>query len=154
MGLKLLSYAGSLPENEGLKHFNISHSGGYVAVALADCSVGVDVEVKREISAKVKNKAFSKEEQELLNNEECTPVQLWTLKESYGKSRGIGIAYPLREMRFSPASSDSPWQSFTCPDVNARCYSCMGDDYVLSVCVQNPGEGKPELQLLQNSAWM
>ena len=156
MGMKILSYVRSLPENEGLKHSNISHSGGYVAVALADMPVGVDVETRREVGARVFDRVFSGKERQLLYKEGSpfAPIQLWTLKESYGKSKGVGIAYPLSEVEFAPAFDEGEWQIFTCTDTEMHCYSRLTEDYALSLCVQGINEEKPELKMLQNTAWM
>ncbi len=157
VGMKILSYVRSLPENEGLKYSNISHSGGYVALALADMPVGVDVELKREMSVRVFERAFSENERQLLYKGESqfTPIQLWTLKESYGKSKGVGIAYPLSEVEFTPASDrDDAWRIFACSDDGVCCYSHLTEDYVLSLCVQGMDEEKLEFQMLQNTAWM
>ena len=141
MGERLLNYAGSLPENEELKFSNISHSGGYVVVALSDCPVGVDIEQDRPVSANVAGRAFSELEQQLIDSDKCslTPLQLWTLKESYGKSEGVGICYPLRSVEFIPAKENETgqWIEFSCSAANAHCYSLKEDDYVLSACVQS-----------------
>ncbi len=155
-GQKLLSYAGKLPENEGSCHTNISHSGGYVVVAVSEIPVGVDIEAKREVNERIADKAFSEAEQRLIDSKSITLLQLWTLKESYGKSKGVGLAYPLKKVEFSPGekSRDGVWQAFSCSDKNVCCYSCITEDYALSLCIQIPVEPEPELKLLQNVAWM
>lgn len=82
-------------------HINLSHSGGYVACAIGEKPVGVDIEYhrsrkKRELVVKKfhpKEQALywaaSRAERELLFYE------LWVLKESFIKADGFGLGIPL-----------------------------------------------------------
>lgn len=159
MGQRLLSWASELGENSELKNTNISHSGGLVALALSDVPVGVDVERKRSVKQKVSEKAFTERERQYLEkkgDDTMSFLQLWTLKESYGKAGGVGIGYPLKDVEFIPPweSPRGAWAHIACSEGSVRCYSFLAEDYVLSVCAQSLCEEIPDLELLQNSAWM
>ncbi len=82
-------------------HFNISHSGQYVACAVADCPVGIDVQVigayRPDVAARVCN------EEELAGIEASVNpatefTKLWTRKEAYLKMLGCGIVGGIREL--------------------------------------------------------
>lgn len=78
-------------------HFNLSHSGTYVAAAFDEKPVGVDVECLRDGKQKVARRFFSEEEKRYL--EQCWSdsafTGIWTRKEAYIKAVGTGIAMPL-----------------------------------------------------------
>ena len=89
--------------------FNLSHTRGHVAVALAlDREVGVDVErvapmradeqVARQLFAPAEFAAFQ-EEPEAGRAEAFFDV--WTLKEAYIKAVGLGVALPLKDFAFT-----------------------------------------------------
>lgn len=79
-------------------HYNISHSGQYAVLVVANSEVGVDVQEKKgkrmEATAK---RFFSQEEQRVF--EACkTPERqvdlffhIWCRKEAYGKCLGVGL---------------------------------------------------------------
>ena len=78
--------------------FNLSHSGDVVAVALADCPVGIDVEVKQDPGKGVAEHVFTKEELDAMHaapDPERYFTRLWTRKEAYVKCTGTGISVPL-----------------------------------------------------------
>jgi 4'-phosphopantetheinyl transferase len=82
--------------------FNISHTAGLVACAIArHGEIGVDVEnAERPVHADLPRRFFSPAEAEAL---EALPVherqarfyEYWTLKEAYIKARGMGLSLPL-----------------------------------------------------------
>jgi 4'-phosphopantetheinyl transferase len=83
--------------------FNLSHTHGLVALALAhEEDIGVDVESHRSSDwAELVKTVFTPEEQVGLWY--CPPAQrqrrfyeLWTLKEAYIKARGMGLSLPLQ----------------------------------------------------------
>ncbi len=88
--------------------FNMSNAPGLVVCLVADgADVGVDVEPlsRAEQIMKVAPEVFSATERaqlELLNGAEKLDraVSLWTLKESYIKARGMGLAIPLDKFSF------------------------------------------------------
>ncbi len=119
--------------------FNLSHTNGLIAMIVArDREVGVDVE-DRERSGQlleVADRFFSPSEVEALHalpeEERLDRFFLyWTLKESYIKARGMGLAIPLAQFSFGvdaditidfdPKLNDDPnrWQ-FTAMSVGRR----------------------------------
>lgn len=84
----------------GPVHFNISHSGDWVVVAVAEKEVGIDVEKIRDPQYRIAERFFSKPELTELNRldgEQKTAYffDLWTLKESYLKLLGKGLTQSL-----------------------------------------------------------
>ena len=92
-------------------HFNVSHSGTKVAVAFSDREVGCDIEevVSAQLSAQsaeqeaaecleMAGRFFSSEEYLAIKAAEspseriCMFYRCWTLKESYMKATGLGMA--------------------------------------------------------------
>jgi len=91
------------PGPEGYKgiHFNISHSGEWVSVAISPVRVGVDVEKMRKVPEGVAHRFFSDAENKMLQNavNEAEKAEifftLWTLKESFLKAIGTGLTKSL-----------------------------------------------------------
>ena len=86
-------------ENSSI-HFNLTHSGEWVVLAIADIDVGIDVEKFRQVNYRIAIRFFSKEENELLEQLEGTEklklfFDFWTLKESYLKLLGTGLTKSL-----------------------------------------------------------
>lgn len=82
-------------------HFNLSHSGCWVACAVDDQPVGVDVERIHEIDFDIAKRFFSPEEYgDLMDKAEPDRLayffDLWTLKESYLKAAGTGLSVSLK----------------------------------------------------------
>lgn len=76
---------------------SLSHSGAYIAVAVGQSAVGVDVERKRKFSLSVSRRWFRPEEHEFLASlpeEESARAffRFWTLKEAALKYTGEGLA--------------------------------------------------------------
>src|SRR5690554_5169292 len=81
-------------------YFNISHSGNWVVCALGSQRVGIDVEQVKSMDLGIAENYFAKSEYEALlrvKEEERLLYffKLWTLKESYIKAVGKGLAIPL-----------------------------------------------------------
>lgn len=127
-------------------HFNLSHSGDWVILAIAKTKVGVDVEFtqrKNDVLAIADRYFFGDEIEELFNYPESQREErffdYWTLKEAYMKARGEGISLGLSNFAFrlnngiqlhvEPAIDDDPalWQF--------RCLS-PEPDYRLSIATK------------------
>lgn len=89
-------------------HFNLSHSGHWLALAISDAGpVGVDVEAprrRRSIMA-IAEQYFHPAEIEHLKQQQPDKqtaefYRLWTLKEAFFKARGTGIAEGLPGINF------------------------------------------------------
>ncbi len=86
-------------------HFNLSHSGAYVLLALArDLPVGVDIEQIREDvpHLDMASRFFSSDEREALAAQPASQrlsffFETWTRKEAYVKGRGLGLSIPPQE---------------------------------------------------------
>jgi len=99
--------ANALPQAKRLR-FNISHSASLIVVALTvEREVGVDVEhTARAAPLEIAQQFFSADEAQALRQlpAELQPSRfwdLWTLKESYIKARGMGLSLPLDRFSFS-----------------------------------------------------
>ena len=92
---------------ESSLRFNLSNARGLVVCAVARAiDLGVDVEpLERVVPLEVAERFFSPAEVEALHAlpEEARPrrfLDLWTLKESYIKARGLGLTLPLDRFSF------------------------------------------------------
>lgn len=72
----------------------ISHSGELLALAVGDCEVGLDIELRREIQRCSLLRRMDERERE----EDF--FRLWTAKESYVKYRGSTLAHMLESLVF------------------------------------------------------
>ena len=85
-------------------HFNISHSGIWIVCAISKKPVGIDIELiepkKAHVVEKIADRFFSKEECADISSKEVGKrlyffYEMWTLKESFIKAIGKGLAIPL-----------------------------------------------------------
>ena len=82
-------------------HFNLSHSGDYVVLAVSDHMVGVDVEHKCRNSLSLAKRCFCEEEYRDIMQENTEAarnlrfLEYWTMKEAYIKCVGEGLRIPL-----------------------------------------------------------
>jgi 4'-phosphopantetheinyl transferase len=88
-------------------HFNISHSGQWVACAISGFPVGVDVERLRPVRPGLAERFFTTDEVDTLKalpDEERTErfIELWTLKESFLKAIGRGLTRNLNSFTIEP----------------------------------------------------
>lgn len=85
-------------------HFNLSHSGAFVALAFSgDGPVGVDIEARRAFETYRHAAAASLCEQEMATvRESADPasvfLKIWTAKEAYVKASGEGLRKSFREL--------------------------------------------------------
>ena len=100
--------------------FNLSHTRGLVMLAVTrSFDLGVDVECIDRISRpmEIAGRFFSKSELEGLHTREEERqirrfFELWTLKESYIKARGLGLSLPLDQFSFHLDSNGPATISF------------------------------------------
>ena len=96
------------PNHAGTLRFNIAHTKGMIVVLISkNREVGVDVECLpyRGPCLEIANHYFSPSEVEALRSLPSSKhalrfVEYWTLKESFIKARGMGLAIPLDEFSF------------------------------------------------------
>ena len=109
-------------------HFNISHSHDAVVCSVSEKPIGVDIEIITEIRPKILDKYFTLSEKQQIS----TPVdfyKLWTLKEAYGKLRGIGVSI-IKDNEFEIAKTPV-LKSKTTDDLYIE--SKIIDNYALSI---------------------
>ncbi len=99
------------PEATGPLRFNLTHTPGLAACAVADGrAIGVDAEhLARNIDLRaVSARVFSAAERhglDALSGKDATErfFLLWTLKEAYVKALGLGFSLPLRNITTTPS---------------------------------------------------
>lgn len=140
--------------------FNISHTEGLVACLIDDKPVGIDVERIRPCRQSVMKRICSGEEIDWIlgqgepgrKDEYITKIDkgtgsgrtemdfrffsVWTLKESYGKALGTGLAMPMNQVSLIERGTGKPKLSL--PD---WCFwqRTLGE-WILSVCFQQNTE--------------
>lgn len=103
------------PEIADPPHFNLSHSGDLVTLAIAGSDVGVDIENLRQIrnAEKMAHRFFSPAERMSvfeLDGEarDRAFLRIWTQKEAYLKATGLGVGMPLRGVETEPDPEAAP----------------------------------------------
>jgi len=79
-------------------HFNISHAGNFVACAVSNVPVGIDIELlAKTIDLKIANRFFTPDESAYIMAGEhmLRFYEIWTKKESRIKWEGKGLSMPL-----------------------------------------------------------
>ncbi len=103
-----------------LYHFNLSHSGDFLLLAVGESPVGADIEKITKIRPKTIEKYFSQSEQERVEKEGTNAFfEIWTQKESYGKYTGEGIKALSKDLIY--------------PD-DVAFFTEQFEDYQISVC--------------------
>ena len=88
-------------ENAPDFHFNMTHSGPYVAIAWGSSPMGIDLEVLRHrdsIRRLTARHGTTREQEYLASGDLARFYEVWTGKESYLKYLGTGINRPLTEV--------------------------------------------------------
>ena len=81
--------------------FNVSHSGDYLAMAVSELPVGIDIQKTRTIRETTVKRVVQLQEKELLGQAwEKDFLRLWTLKESFVKAEGKGLRIPMKDYYF------------------------------------------------------
>ena len=106
-------------------HFNISHSGEYVACAVSNKPVGIDIQRIEQYNPSVAEKVCNA--QELLQisdsgNKSAEFIKLWTQKEAVLKMHGVGIANAdikncLKNVNTQSKMIEDYWLSVCCGSI-------------------------------------
>ena len=81
--------------------FNVSHSGEYLAIAISENPVGVDIQKTQEIKPGMYRKVVRGEELNLIGEERQKDfLRLWALKESFVKADGRGLRISMKDYWF------------------------------------------------------
>ena len=110
-------------------HFNISHSGQYVACAIADKPIGIDIELIIPVDLTIAERFFSQDETEYIMEKNSTYrfIEVWTKKESMIKWEGKGLSKPLNSFSVFDSNTDKSifYNKVFC-DGKAICHTCFG----------------------------
>ena len=128
--------------------FNISHSGNFAVCAVSQKEIGCDIEKTDEINLKTAERYFQKSEYDAImsENDETANREMffryWTLKESFIKLIGKGLALPLDAFQIkldgeniSLNIPDADISKFNTPIENIffKEFNCV-NNYKCSVC--------------------
>ena len=79
-------------------HFNVSHSGEYLTIAISKYPVGIDIQGQKLIKDGMFRKVVQPKEAALIGeNKQKDFLRLWTLKESFVKAEGKGLRIALKD---------------------------------------------------------
>ena len=104
-------------------HFNLSHSGEYVACAVCSEELGLDIQLERNCDLKLAKRYFTDEEYKYLVNNPHAFTEIWVKKESRLKALGTGLKAGL--------------DSFSVFDKAWEYHYCRIGDLHIAVCVPN-----------------
>lgn len=110
-------------------HFSISHSGEYAMVVLSDKEIGCDIQQIKNINLSIADRFFTAEERKYVK---CTEnfFRIWTLKESFIKAIGKGLALPLNSFSIKGLDSDKPYCEY-----NRELYEFKEFDKINGYCI-------------------
>lgn len=81
--------------------FNVSHSGEYLAMAVSEQPVGIDIQATKNIKEGMYRKVVQPEEAGLIGADRQKDfLRLWALKESFVKAEGKGLRIPMKDYYF------------------------------------------------------
>ncbi|HNX28408.1 MAG TPA: 4'-phosphopantetheinyl transferase superfamily protein [Syntrophomonadaceae bacterium] len=123
-------------------HFNLSHSGNWVVMAISTYEVGIDIEQIVPLDLSIAEHFFSSYENRYLNS--LPPAlqldgffRIWTLKESYIKMTGQGLSADLTSFSVQLEGKTGYPQLLT--DKPNKFYFrnyALHDNYKLAVCAR------------------
>ena len=122
--------------------FSLSHSGDFIACAVSDGEIGVDIQTPEEFREGLVRRFFTPNEQRQLRESERPDADftaLWCCKESYVKALGTGLNTPLDS--FSVCLGDPPRLE---GDDGARFWLQETPQYTLALCALGGKAAEPE----------
>lgn len=127
----------------GPVQFSLSHAGDWVACGLADCPLGVDIEKVQPVERGMYGLCLTPQEQQQLEQAPTPPerrfIQLWTLKESFGKLRGDGLNCGFQRFQVEPLEGNVGRSIIRHVQTGQPCANGLtqpvGENYCLSACV-------------------
>lgn len=133
-------------------HFNLSHSGTKVICAVADRSVGCDVEKVTAAKERLAERFFSADEYAALLSQPAGEARciffyrLWTLKESFIKTTGHGLSLPLNAFTVHIGQDDIQLAQ----DVDSASFGLyefdIDSDYRFACCIrEDDGKTSPQI---------
>lgn len=121
--------------------FNLSHSGDYVVLAVANSPVGIDIEHKSKNYLSLAKRFFCKEEYEDIfaqmgeREQKRRFLEYWTMKEAYIKYVGEGLRISLNSFRIDIGTDGM--SSVTEHNVYFKTFF-MDEEYCVSICSDSP----------------
>ena len=121
-------------------YFNISHSGRYVVMAIANQEIGVDIEENVEKQIDVLLKLFNEAEVKMIK-EHADFYYLWCAKESLIKCMGSSIG-KIKEVPSLPLNGLKTYK-----EVDYQCQTFIYDKHIISITKmgKEPFEIKTEI---------
>jgi 4'-phosphopantetheinyl transferase len=122
--------------------FNISHSGDYVAIAISNKKIGVDIEKIKPLDLEIAESYFTPKELSYIKGNTKDKLtsfyKIWTLKESYIKAIGKGLSHPLKSFYFTFAGNKTilNFKRKKKTDFNFKTH-LINKDYILAICTHN-----------------
>ncbi|MCC8047442.1 MAG: 4'-phosphopantetheinyl transferase superfamily protein [Clostridiales bacterium] len=133
-------------------HFSLSHSKAMAMAVFSEIEIGCDIEYQKKVNENLARRFYCPQEyvwmQEASDEEERKSrfYRLWTLKESFIKTTGMGLRLPLDSFCFSfgekvsefwPESKQVQMERYLCEPVRKSGLQEMEADVVLceSACV-------------------
>jgi 4'-phosphopantetheinyl transferase len=98
---------------DGAPEFNLSHAGGFAALAVGEVPLGLDIEAPRRIDAGVSRLVLGPAEQAELaalprDERDAALLSAWVVKEAVGKAMGCGLDMPLGRLRVAISARHAP----------------------------------------------
>lgn len=130
--------------------FSLSHSGDYAICSLGERETGCDIERVRPDKMRVAERFYAEEEKawiyqaDVLKEQESRMFRIWTMKESFLKVTGCGMALPLKdfavligkdginEVRHSLNNKRYRIKEYSLPD-----FFQETEEYRISVCAED-----------------
>lgn len=103
-------------------YFSLSHSGNFLALAISDRDVGIDIEKIRNAKESLVSRVCCDNEKKMIFSDEYPDkkfTEIWTRKEAYLKALGTGI--------------DRELTSIDTTDENLKFTTQITDDFIVSV---------------------
>ena len=122
--------------------FSLSHSGPFVACAVADREIGLDLQMRSALHEPLVRRFFSDEERRYVQestDRDAAFTEVWCLKESYLKAIGAGLRQPLSEVSLKFG------EEITLADSNAvRFWRFQDPRFHMAVCTLDGSEPTPD----------
>ena len=83
-------------------HFNLSHSGDYVALVIGEQPCGIDIQEPRTLSEGFRRKFYHEEEKEWLVNHPRDEIRIFSMKEAVMKYTGEGLSKGMSDFSVVP----------------------------------------------------
>ena len=121
-------------------HFSLSHSGESAMCALSDVPIGCDAEMTEKCDLRLAERFFSEPERRFIAEQadfrakKYAFCRIWTLKESFVKMLGVGMAMPFSDFTVNVDEKIIGVRS-DIPDCDCSFHEIdLGDGYCRSVC--------------------